>query len=67
MLGGYLQRQHHADAALGEFIAGLKKKGLWDNTVVVIYGDHLGLAGLPKAKDAPAFEALLGRPYSWPT
>jgi lipoteichoic acid synthase len=64
MLGGYLQRQNHADRALGEFIDGLKKAGLWDDTIVVFYGDHVGLAGVPSAKDAPAYEALLGRGYS---
>lgn len=38
----YLQAQHYADQALGEFISQLKAKGIWDNSVVVIYGDHYG-------------------------
>jgi lipoteichoic acid synthase len=64
MMGGYLQRQNYADRALGQFIDGLKASGLWDNTIVVFYGDHVGLAGLPEAKDAPAYQALLGRDYT---
>lgn len=45
-LGKYLKSVHYADAALGEFISGLDKEGLLDNTVIVLYGDHD--ARLPK-------------------
>ena len=30
----------HADAALGELIARLKAKGVWDETLLVVTGDH---------------------------
>ncbi len=39
-LGNYFKSVHYADEALGEFIDGLDKDGLLENTVVVIYGDH---------------------------
>ena len=39
-LGDYFKATHYADAAIGEFINNLDEKGLLDNTVVVIYGDH---------------------------
>lgn len=45
-LGNYFKSVHYADAALGEFIDGMDKEGLLDNTVIVIYGDHD--ARLPK-------------------
>ena len=45
-LGNYFKSLHYADAALGEFIEGLNEKGLLDNTVFVLYGDHD--ARLPK-------------------
>ena len=45
-LGNYFKSLHYADAALGEFIDGLNEKGLLDNTVFVLYGDHD--ARLPK-------------------
>ena len=45
-LGNYFKSIHYADSALGEFIAGLDEKGLLDNTVFVLYGDHD--ARLPK-------------------
>lgn len=43
LVGDYLQAQHYADAALGQFIDRLKSSGIWENSVVVIYGDHMGL------------------------
>lgn len=43
MVGDYLQAQHYTDAALGQFIDRLKSSGLWDDSIIVIYGDHLGL------------------------
>lgn len=39
-LGNYYKSIHYADSALGEFITGLEEKGLLDNTVIVLYGDH---------------------------
>ena len=39
-LGNYFKSLHYADAALGEFIDGLEEKGLLDNTVFILYGDH---------------------------
>ncbi len=43
LVGHYIQAQNYTDYALGQFIERLKQQGLWDNTVLVIYGDHLGL------------------------
>ncbi|MCQ4085400.1 LTA synthase family protein [Saccharibacillus sp. JS10] len=43
-LGRYLNAQHYTDYALGKLIDGLKEKGLWDNTVLMVYGDHGGLS-----------------------
>lgn len=39
-LGNYIKSAHYADASIGEFIEGLDKEGLLDNTVLIIYGDH---------------------------
>lgn len=46
-LGNYFKSIHYADEALGEFLQQLDEKGLLDNTVVVLYGDHDGR--LPKS------------------
>jgi len=39
-LGSYFKSVHYADEAIGQLINDLDKKGLLDNTVIVIYGDH---------------------------
>lgn len=36
----YFERGHHFDASLGRFIEALRHDGLFDNTVIVIAGDH---------------------------
>ncbi|MBE1445662.1 sulfatase-like hydrolase/transferase [Paenibacillus sp. OAS669] len=40
MLDRYLNTAHYTDMAIGAFIDQLKQKGLYDNTVLAIYGDH---------------------------
>lgn len=39
----YLKAQNYADYALGQFIDGLKSSGLWNDSIVLMYGDHQGL------------------------
>ena len=39
----YLQAVHYTDRAIGGFVEKLREKGLLDNTVLVIYGDHRGV------------------------
>lgn len=46
-LGDYLSAVNYTDYALGKLIDGLKENGMWENTMLVVYGDHFGL----QAKD----------------
>ena len=39
-MGNYLKSVHYADEAIGELISSLDEKGMLDNTVIVLYGDH---------------------------
>ncbi|MEJ5228846.1 MAG: LTA synthase family protein [Pseudothermotoga sp.] len=43
IVGNYLQAIHYADYALGRFIEKLKETGLYDRSIIVLYGDHAGL------------------------
>lgn len=45
----YLQSVHYADAALGAFIADLKAEGLYNNSVIAIFGDHGSSTGISTA------------------
>lgn len=63
--GDYLISQHYADQAIGQLIAGLKERGLWENSLLVLYGDHLGLPiySLDK-QDRVIMKELYGREYT---
>lgn len=66
MVGDYLRAQSYADYALGQFIQDLKQKGIWDNSVVVIYGDHLGLPMYSLDKHGlELMKEIYGRDYSY--
>jgi phosphoglycerol transferase MdoB-like AlkP superfamily enzyme len=43
VMGGYLQSVHYTDKHLGRFLDKLRQRGILDNTVVVITGDHQGV------------------------
>lgn len=63
-LGSYLQTIRYFDEALGEFITELKQAGLYENTVIALYGDHHGL-NLNMDDNAAQMEEFLGRAYDY--
>jgi lipoteichoic acid synthase len=60
-LGDYLAAVNYTDYALGTFIDRLKQEGVWDDTVLVVYGDHFGLQ--PQANDPAFIKSQLGITY----
>ncbi|ANA79911.1 LTA synthase family protein [Paenibacillus glucanolyticus] len=64
-VGDYIRSQNYADDALGKFIEQLKKDGIWDNSMVVVYGDHLGLPIYSlDNKDKELMHEIYGRDYN---
>ena len=65
LMGDYLRSMKYFDTQFGMFLDGLKKKGLYDKSVLIVYGDHTAIP----AWDAPSLEKLLGRnlgnSWSW--
>ncbi|MCU5745805.1 polyglycerol-phosphate lipoteichoic acid synthase LtaS [Staphylococcus sp. SQ8-PEA] len=53
---GYIQTAHYLDQSLEQFINDLKKKGVYKNSVIMIYGDHYGIS----ENHNNAMEKLLG-------
>lgn len=43
IIGDYIKSAKYTDEAIGEFIKLLKQEGLWENSVVVFYGDHYAI------------------------
>lgn len=65
IVGDYLQATHYTDVALGRLFDELKRKGLWENTVLLLYGDHTGIQMQMLNEDGTkAIEQFLGRPYT---
>ena len=60
----YISSINYIDECIGEFIEGLKKEGLYDNSVIVIYGDHFAIP-LNEKGSLESFERLMGHPYDY--
>lgn len=64
-VGNYLQAVHYTDKQIGLFIEHLKQRGLYDKSLILIYGDHSGLHGAPvTVKDKKLLKGLLGHEYN---
>lgn len=59
IMGDYIHAVHYVDAAIGSLVERMKEEGLWDNTILLMYGDHDN-----SIKDQKLFEQFLGKPLS---
>ncbi|MCM3444470.1 LTA synthase family protein (plasmid) [Metabacillus halosaccharovorans] len=53
----YFQTARYADEALEQFFTYLKKSGLYDNSIIIMYGDHYGIS----QNHNKAMEKVLGK------
>jgi len=66
LVGDYIRAQNYADYALGLFIDDLKRRGVWDDSLIVIYGDHVGLpASSLSGKEKDLMEEIFGHDYGY--
>ena len=64
LVGKYMSAESYTDMAIGKFVANLKTTGLWDNSIIVIYGDHTAMGSSTlTGKNAAGARRLLGRNY----
>lgn len=63
--GRYLRSQSYVDAEVGRFLEALRRDGLLDDSIVVLYGDHFGLR-LPSssAEEAALRRRVFGHEYN---
>ncbi len=40
IMGDYIQAAHYVDSAVGKLVRDLQDEGLWDDTILIFYGDH---------------------------
>lgn len=64
IVGDYLQAVHYADKEFGKFIEGLKREGLYDSSVIAVYGDHYGINNADEEVFEP-MEDILGEKYNF--
>ncbi|MCM0594588.1 LTA synthase family protein [Weissella uvarum] len=57
VVDGYFETNHYMDQSVEEFFRYLKKSGLYDNSIIVLYGDHYGISNSENKYLAP----LLGK------
>lgn len=62
ILEDYLETVHYLDREIGVFIDMLKKEGLYDNSIIVIYGDHQGL-DMRNEETNDLLSSFLGKVY----
>jgi lipoteichoic acid synthase len=62
--GDYLETVRYTDEAIGQLIEDLKTAGLYDNTVIALYGDHHGLnCGMEDVNEQVS--EFIGRAYDY--
>ncbi|CAH1204097.1 Lipoteichoic acid synthase 2 [Paenibacillus plantiphilus] len=59
MFGDYLQSIHYVDIAFGHMVERLKSEGLWDESILLFYGDHDN-----SIRDWEPFEKFMGKPLN---
>ncbi|CAM3956143.1 LTA synthase family protein [Mesobacillus thioparans] len=62
IVGSYIKSVSYADFAFGVLIDELKASGLYDDTVIVVYGDHQGLQ-TQNERDISIVNELVGHEY----
>ena len=63
LAGNYLNSVAYTDYALGQFIDGLKKDGIYENSIIAIYGDHSGLVNNEETNQVMG--RILGKKYDF--
>ena len=63
-LGNYMESANYFDRMLGKFIGDLKQEGLYENSIIVLYGDHHGL-DVKEEEVKSQVSGYLGREYRY--
>lgn len=64
-LGDYLNAIHYADAQIGRFLQDLRRRGILDRSVLVVYGDHTAIPNANGSELEVLLEQDLKDPLRW--
>lgn len=64
LFGDYLQSVRYTDNALAYLFEKLKEAGMYDNSVIALYGDHHGLV-ITDLESKTILDDFLGKPYEF--
>lgn len=64
MLGDYLRGAHYVDYAIGQMIDYMKEIGIYDDTVLAIYGDHAAIFE-DQAQHLTEFLSIENNDFNW--
>ncbi|WP_353894084.1 LTA synthase family protein [Proteinivorax hydrogeniformans] len=62
LVGDYLQTVKYLDKMIGQFIENLKKHNLYEDSIIILYGDHKGLR-VEEEETNELVSKLLGEPF----
>ena len=66
LVGDYIQAQNYADYAMGQFLDQLQTSGLWEDSVIVFYGDHQGVSLYSlDGNEKSLMEEMVGHEYGY--
>ncbi|MEK3697970.1 LTA synthase family protein [Paenibacillus sp. FSL R10-2199] len=66
LLGNYIRAQNYADYAIGLFLEDLKSSGLWEDSLIVFYGDHQGVPMYTLSiEEKEQLSLLIGHEYGY--
>ncbi|WP_340008086.1 LTA synthase family protein [Paenibacillus sp. FSL K6-0276] len=66
LVGDYILAQNYADYAMGQFLDQLKSSGLWEDSVIVFYGDHQGVSLYSlDGNEKSLMEEMVGHEYGY--
>lgn len=66
LVGDYILAQNYADYAIGQFLDQLKSSGLWEDSVIVFYGDHQGVSLYSlDGNEKSLMEEMVGHEYGY--
>jgi phosphoglycerol transferase MdoB-like AlkP superfamily enzyme len=66
IFGNYLNSAAYTDYAIGQLIQQLKDEGIYDNSIIALYGDHLGLTKTDE-EIKESVSNFLGKEYDYDT